>query len=79
MWILRELGIDPLLGEIKLSVTLCPPDNRKRDIDNPMKALLDSLQHGLAFLDDNQIKKMDVTFGSPCPPSGVAIVSLETI
>lgn len=49
-----------LTGNIKVSVKMYPPDNRKRDIDNPVKCLLDSMQHGGLFDDDNQIKKLDL-------------------
>lgn len=43
-----------------LSITLYayPPDNRKRDLDNLMKVLNDSLQDALVFKDDFQIKRI---------------------
>ena len=43
--------------EHRLSVTvdIYPPDNRRRDIDNLSKALLDALEHAGAYLDDTQI------------------------
>jgi crossover junction endodeoxyribonuclease RusA len=36
-------------------IELYPPDRRKRDADNLLKAVNDSLQHGEAFHDDSQI------------------------
>ena len=54
-----------LNGQLKIEILLYPPDRRKRDIDNVLKPLLDSLQHAGAFDDDSQIinliiKKKDV-------------------
>jgi crossover junction endodeoxyribonuclease RusA len=37
-----------------------PPDRRRRDIDNLLKATLDSLQHAGVYEDDNQIDKLCV-------------------
>ena len=53
--ILAALGIRPLAGELAVEVELYPPDGRRRDIDNALKALLDSLAHGGAYIDDSQI------------------------
>lgn len=47
-------------GELELLVDLYPPDNRRRDIDNPVKALLDSLQAARIFENDNQVKRLVV-------------------
>lgn len=40
---------------ISVEVLLHPPDARKRDIDNPIKPILDSLQRAGLFDDDYQI------------------------
>ena len=42
-----------------------PPDNRRRDIDNVQKALLDALQHGGAYADDSQIVRLSIEKGPP--------------
>jgi crossover junction endodeoxyribonuclease RusA len=49
-------------NEARLSVLVeaYPPDRRKRDLDNILKAILDSLQHAQVFKDDNQIDKLSV-------------------
>ena len=44
-----------LIGPLRVSVSFYPPDFRKRDIDNPGKALLDALQHAGVYGDDSQI------------------------
>lgn len=53
--ILRAAGVTPLAGPLAVHVELYPPDRRKRDVDNSLKAIGDSLQHGGAFQDDSQI------------------------
>lgn len=51
----------PLLGgRLAVSIELTPPDKRKRDIDNHIKAALDALQHGGVFVDDSQIDLLRV-------------------
>ena len=47
-----------LQGRLTVEVILHPPDRRKRDIDNSMKALLDSMQVAGVYLDDSQIDKL---------------------
>lgn len=52
---LRLTGVRPLVGRLAVHIELYPPDERKRDADNVLKAINDSLQHGGAFQDDSQI------------------------
>src|SRR3990167_5047698 len=47
---------------IDLYVDLYPPDKRRRDIDNTLKPLLDAMTHAGVYLDDSQIRRMEVTF-----------------
>jgi crossover junction endodeoxyribonuclease RusA len=54
---------EPLNGDLKVQITIFPPDKRKRDMDNTKKALFDALQHAGLFEDDNQICR-DFTFRS---------------
>jgi crossover junction endodeoxyribonuclease RusA len=41
-------------------VTLHPPDKKRRDIDNVLKVLLDSLVHAKIIFDDSQITRLFV-------------------
>jgi len=49
---------EPLSGELRMAIKLFPPDRRIRNIDNILKALLDAMQHGGAYHDDDQIKTL---------------------
>lgn len=56
--------VSPLRGRLSVHVIACPPDRRRRDLDNLQKALLDALQHGGAYYDDAQIDRIEVERGS---------------
>lgn len=53
--ILKPICISPMTGRLAVAIEAFPPDHRRRDLDNLLKAIGDSLQHGGAFLDDSQI------------------------
>lgn len=63
--ILAALQLQPLVGALEVEVDVHPPDNRRRDIDNVQKALLDALQHGGAYADDSQIVRLSICKCSP--------------
>ena len=50
----------PLIESLSMDVFLFPPDNRKRDLDNHIKALQDSLTHCNLWVDDSQIDQLNV-------------------
>jgi crossover junction endodeoxyribonuclease RusA len=49
-----------LQGRLSVSVDLTMPDKRGRDIDNPMKALLDALQYARVIENDEQIDELNI-------------------
>ncbi|HPM22961.1 MAG TPA: RusA family crossover junction endodeoxyribonuclease [Phycisphaerae bacterium] len=53
--ILAARRLSPALGRLAVTVEVFPPDRRRRDIDNLLKAVLDACQHGGAFPDDSRI------------------------
>lgn len=46
-----------------VEILLFPPDARRRDIDNYIKALFDALTHAGVWEDDSQVKRMLVEWG----------------
>ncbi len=74
--ILAACGVRPIVGPLVVDVTVFPPDKRRRDIDNVQKALLDALQHGGAYHDDNQIVRLSIERGDPVE-GGKTIVSIR--
>jgi crossover junction endodeoxyribonuclease RusA len=63
MAILAAMGTRPLTGKLAVHIIVFPPDNRRRDIDNVQKALLDALEHGGAYADDSQIVRLTIEKG----------------
>jgi crossover junction endodeoxyribonuclease RusA len=74
--VLAAAGVRPLSGRLVVQVDLYPPDNRRRDCDNTMKAALDALQHGGAYLDDSQVVKL-IAEKHGTVPGGKAVVRIE--
>ena len=74
---LRSEGASPFDCPVELSVELYPPDNRRRDIDNSLKCLLDAFTHGGLYRDDSQIQKLTVTKREPMPPDGMAYIRIK--
>jgi crossover junction endodeoxyribonuclease RusA len=55
-----DMGVVPLEGRLAVHVSLNPPDRRKRDIDNILKALLDACEHAGCYASDSQIDELHV-------------------
>jgi crossover junction endodeoxyribonuclease RusA len=55
-------------GRLHMEVTLYPPDRRKRDLDNSLKGIQDSLQEAKVFIDDSQIDYVSVQRGEVRKP-----------
>lgn len=51
-------GRGPFTESLQVSIEAFPPDNRRRDLDNVLKAILDSLEHAGVYKDDSQITKL---------------------
>jgi crossover junction endodeoxyribonuclease RusA len=76
---LRSCGIKPLDGGIELFLEAYPPDRRRRDLDNLLKCVLDSLQHAGAYHDDSQIMKITAEKHQPMPPNGMLYIRIEKL
>lgn len=66
-----------IAGPIHLEIDAFPPDNRKRDLDNINKALLDALEESGVFKDDSQIIKLTSTKHQPIKGGKVVVRVLE--
>lgn len=73
---LAARGVRPLAGRLAITIDLHPPDRRRRDLDNALKALLDALEHGGAYGDDAQIDDLHIRRGA-CLPGGRVCVRLS--
>lgn len=47
-------------GPLRLTIEAYRPDNRRRDLDNILKAPLDALAHAGVYEDDSQIKDLRI-------------------
>jgi crossover junction endodeoxyribonuclease RusA len=66
-------GSPTITGEVTVTVAVYPPDRRKRDLDNVLKALLDGLGHGGVYDDDSQVAVLRVIRCEPDPPGRVEV------
>jgi len=69
--------VQPLAGALDVQVHVHPPDNRRRDLDNLMKSLLDALEHGDVYEDDSQIDHLDIRRGEVVPHGNVIVCITE--
>ena len=65
---------------VAVEIMAFPPDRRKRDLDNLLKALLDSLENAKAFDDDSQIDDLRICRMPPDPDKqGYVLVTIDVI
>lgn len=76
--IARAQALPKAAGVLRVSVWLVPGDRRRRDIDNPLKALLDALTHAGAWQDDSQIRRLEVELLDPAPGAAKAVVQIQS-
>ena len=74
----QQKNHSPLSSRVSVSIDAYPPDHKRRDIDNVLKALLDALRAAGVYEDDEQvdyllIRRLNVVKG------GRIIVTVEEI
>jgi crossover junction endodeoxyribonuclease RusA len=67
-------GVSPMGGKVRVLITSHPPDKRRRDLDNILKCLLDSLTHAGVWDDDSQVDELAVIRGEIVPGGKVKVV-----
>jgi len=53
--ILAANGVRPIPGRLALAIHVRPLDQRRRDLDNVQKGMLDAMEIGGAYEDDSQV------------------------
>ena len=56
----QEADLKPLEGSLSVDVVAYMPDRRRRDLDNLLKSMLDSLTHAGVWGDDSQITDLRI-------------------
>ncbi len=74
--IAAAMNIDCFTGALELDLMLYPPDRRRRDADNSLKAVCDALEKAGAYEDDSQIVKLTVEKKEPVM-GGRAVVRIR--
>ncbi|MCD5335594.1 RusA family crossover junction endodeoxyribonuclease (plasmid) [Escherichia coli] len=52
-------------GRLAIKIIAEPPDKRRRDLDNILKAPLDALTHAGLLMDDEQFDEINIVRGQP--------------
>jgi len=68
----------PMTGSVDVFINVHPPDRRRRDLDNILKALLDALEHGGVYANDSQIDVLEIV-RSEIIPGGKVVVHLTEL
>ena len=76
--IMRMSGVPRHEMKLRITIHAYPPDRRRRDIDNLLKATFDALQHGGAYSDDSQIVELHAWKHEPIDESFL-IVTIEGV
>lgn len=72
-----KLNLGTFTKGIEVFVTLFPPDKRRRDVDNPLKALLDAMQDAGVYEDDSLINRLTIEKRSVVKGGKCCVVILE--
>jgi len=62
---------------VSVEIDVYPPDKRKRDLDNILKALLDAMEHAGIYKNDSQICRLLIERMEAEPPAGRVVVRVE--
>ncbi len=60
--VLKQRAVKHLEGKLKVSIKVTKPDNRRRDLDNILKAIGDGLTHAGVWQDDSQIVDLRIAW-----------------
>lgn len=60
---------------VSVSISACPPDRRRRDLDNCFKVLFDALTHAGVWGDDSQVHRIEAEWG-PIVKGGEVVIEI---
>lgn len=77
-WSYKEAGGRMMKGQVALYVTFRRKGQRRADIDNMIKSLVDGL-NGVAYEDDQQVRRLvaDVVYGCDEPGAAITIRRID--
>lgn len=75
--IVSDAGCTTQEGDLAMFVWVSPPDKRKRDLDNLLKAIQDSLQHAGCYDNDCQIKGLHMEMGDVVKGGKVRVMIVQ--
>ena len=79
MALATDNGIQSTDGFISVTLDIFPPDNRRRDIDNSIKATLDAMQHAGLYQDDCKIKHLECTMNKKDGEGGRVYATIKKL
>ena len=59
-------GVAKIAGDAIVFIEMLPPDRRRRDLDNIIKPVLDTLTKGGVWSDDYQVVEIHAVRSAPC-------------
>jgi crossover junction endodeoxyribonuclease RusA len=62
---------------VEMTIKLYPPDRRRRDVDNVLKCLLDSITRASGWNDDSQVKRLIVERFDPVKGGSCEVIIRE--
>ncbi|HAN99482.1 MAG TPA: hypothetical protein DCQ98_19585 [Planctomycetaceae bacterium] len=71
--LLRDRAAPPLQERLTVEIEVHPPDRRRRDLDNLLKALIDALAHAGLYADDSQIDRLLIERRGPLAGGRVVV------
>ena len=75
--VLIQRGARHLTGKVKVTIEAWRPDNRKRDLDNLLKAVLDGLKNAGVYEDDSLIVDLRIYWAKDI--AGMLKIKIEDV
>lgn len=69
----------PFRDKLLVHIVYFRPDNRKRDLDNLLKPLLDACTHAALWADDSQIRDLRIVDSGEMVPGGAIHLHVESL